>query len=111
MNFLDSFRLLMESFKKNTNYYLINNCKFNFVEQFVNKVFPFLLLLLLLLLLNWEINWSNKKECFSLNQHVTTHLYSLTGGIPYQGWSEGKVVQAVLDGYQMPKPDHIDDQL
>jgi len=35
----------------------------------------------------------------------------LTGGIPYPGWSEGRVVQAVLDGYQMPKPEHIDDQL
>jgi len=33
------------------------------------------------------------------------------GGIPYPGWSEGRVVQAVLNGYQMPKPDHIDDQL
>jgi len=48
---------------------------------------------------------------FSLSQLVITHLYSFTGGIPYQGWSEGRVVQAVQDGYQMPKPDHVEDQL
>ncbi|XP_078342476.1 fibroblast growth factor receptor 1-A-like [Oculina patagonica] len=33
------------------------------------------------------------------------------GGIPYPGWSEGKVVAEVLNGYQMPKPEHIDDKL
>ena len=48
------------------------------------------------------------------NQHATkikTQLCFLTGGIPYPGWSEGKVVAEVQNGYQMPKPEHIDDKL
>ena len=37
--------------------------------------------------------------------------YALTGGIPYDGWSEGMVVAEVTKGYQMPKPDHVDNKL
>ena len=36
---------------------------------------------------------------------------ALTGGIPYDGWSEGMVVAEVTKGYQMPKPDHVDNKL
>ncbi|XP_022809917.1 fibroblast growth factor receptor-like [Stylophora pistillata] len=37
-------------------------------------------------------------------------LYEIVtiGGIPYDGWSEGRVVAEVTKGYQMPKPDHVD---
>ena len=38
-------------------------------------------------------------------------LVHLTGGIPYDGWSEGMVVAEVTKGYQMPKPDHVDNKL
>ncbi|CAH3036229.1 unnamed protein product [Pocillopora meandrina] len=39
-------------------------------------------------------------------------LYEIfTIGISYQGWSEGRVVAEVTNGYQMPRPTHIDDQL
>ncbi|PFX12207.1 Hemicentin-2 [Stylophora pistillata] len=32
-------------------------------------------------------------------------------GIPYDGWSEGRVVAEVTKGYQLPKPDHVDKKL
>nr|XP_058962211.1 vascular endothelial growth factor receptor 3-like isoform X2 [Pocillopora verrucosa] len=40
-------------------------------------------------------------------------LYEIVtlGGIPYDGWSEGMVVAEVTKGYQMPKPDHVDNKL
>ncbi|PFX11659.1 Tyrosine kinase receptor Cad96Ca [Stylophora pistillata] len=40
-------------------------------------------------------------------------LYEIVtlGGIPYDGWSEGNVVAQVTRGYQLPKPDHVDDKL
>nr|XP_058946193.1 fibroblast growth factor receptor 3-like [Pocillopora verrucosa] len=40
-------------------------------------------------------------------------LYEIVtlGGIPYDGWSEGMVVVEVTKGYQMPKPDHVDNKL
>ncbi|XP_022807420.1 fibroblast growth factor receptor-like [Stylophora pistillata] len=40
-------------------------------------------------------------------------LYEIVtlGGIPYDGWSEGRVVAEVTKGYQLPKPDHIDKKL
>ncbi|RMX49128.1 hypothetical protein pdam_00003862, partial [Pocillopora damicornis] len=40
-------------------------------------------------------------------------LYEIVtlGGIPYDGWSEGMVVAEVTKGYQMPKPDHVDNKV
>ncbi|CAH3133327.1 unnamed protein product, partial [Pocillopora meandrina] len=40
-------------------------------------------------------------------------LYEIVtlGGIPYEGWPEGKVVAQVTHGYKLPKPDHVDDKL
>ncbi|CAH3155120.1 unnamed protein product [Pocillopora meandrina] len=40
-------------------------------------------------------------------------LYEIVtlGGIPYDRWSEGMVVAEVTKGYQMPKPDHVDNKL
>ncbi|XP_027035864.1 vascular endothelial growth factor receptor 3-like isoform X5 [Pocillopora damicornis] len=40
-------------------------------------------------------------------------LYEIVtlGGIPYEGWTEGKVVAQVTHGYKLPKPDHVDDKL
>ena len=46
------------------------------------------------------------------SRNVTyTCPYALTGGIPYDRWSEGMVVAEVTRGYQMPKPDHVDNKL
>ncbi|XP_066030097.1 fibroblast growth factor receptor 4-like [Pocillopora verrucosa] len=40
-------------------------------------------------------------------------LYEIVtlGGIPYDGWSEAMVIAEVTKGYQMPKPDHVDNKL
>ena len=40
-----------------------------------------------------------------------TRRYALTGGIPYDRWSEAMVIAEVTKGYQMPKPDHVDNKL
>ncbi|XP_066014636.1 fibroblast growth factor receptor 4-like isoform X2 [Pocillopora verrucosa] len=40
-------------------------------------------------------------------------LYEIVtlGGIPYDRWSEAMVIAEVTKGYQMPKPDHVDNKL
>ena len=42
---------------------------------------------------------------------IYTRPYALTGGIPYDRWSEAMVIAEVTKGYQMPKPDHVDNKL
>ena len=44
------------------------------------------------------------------NVTYTRHC-ALTGGIPYDRWSEAMVIAEVTKGYQMPKPDHVDNKL
>ena len=60
-----------------------------------------------------------KEQCISATSQRVDILrnvtyacpYALTGGIPFDGWSEGMVVAEVTKGYQMPKPDHVDNKL
>ena len=60
-----------------------------------------------------------KEQCISATSQRVDILrnvtcacpYALAGGIPYDGWSEGMVVAEVTKGYQMPKPDHVDNKL
>ena len=37
-----------------------------------------------------------------------SYVLHLSGGIPYPGWSEGKVIAEVVNGYKMPKPPHVE---
>ena len=60
-----------------------------------------------------------KEQCISATSQRVDILrnvtcacsYALTGGIPYDGWSEAMVIAEVTKGYQMPKPDHVDNKL
>ncbi|KAL9959873.1 hypothetical protein ACROYT_G033242 [Oculina patagonica] len=51
-------------------------------------------------------------EALSVESDVWSYgivLYEIftIGGIPYPGWSEGKVIAEVVNGYRMPKPPHV----
>jgi len=42
---------------------------------------------------------------------LSQSLLSLSGGSPYPRMDGGKIANLLQEGYRMPKPQHVDDEL
>ncbi|PFX14135.1 Hemicentin-1 [Stylophora pistillata] len=69
-----------------------------------------------------EVPSSSSLEWFFIGGPVVAVIFLLAliayiktrraiGGIPYEGWSETTTMRKIQQGYRLPKPEHIDDNL
>ena len=47
--------------------------------------------------------------CYKVLSQLVT--FSFLGGSPYPRMDDRKIVSLLQDGYRMPKPQHVDDEL